>query len=87
MLQRKFISVWQSNNQKVVDMNGLSGGRAHIGQVLPLEHPVDHRGFAHITLARERDLGHPVPWELGGLRCGELKFDLLIIHAVLTVSG
>ena len=86
-IARKIHQIGRFIHQKIVDMNGLSGGRAHIGQVLPLEHTIDHRGFAHITLSCERNLGHPVPWKLGRLRRGELKFYLLIIHAILTVSG
>ena len=51
-------------HQEIVDVNGLSGAVPHIGHFLPLQHPVDDRGFSDVGFPGKGNLWDPVPGEL-----------------------
>ena len=47
-----------------VDVGGLSGDLPNPGQILPEQQLIDHRGFAHVGLPGEGDLGQAVPGKI-----------------------
>ena len=59
-------------DDKVVDMNGLTGLFTHSGKVLSLEQPVDNGRLTHIGLACKGDFRQPVLGKILG-RWAEIK--------------
>ena len=67
-------------NEEIVHMDGLPRRGPNPGKVLPVQHPVDHRGLAHIGLAGKYHAGDGALDKLFGGCSGLDKLRLIHIQ-------
>ena len=87
---RQVHQVGPAVHQEIIYLGGFTRGRAHVGQVLPAQKAVDHRGLAHIGTARKGKLRQAVPKELFLCPSGtdKLRFSKIDRHsASFTAAG